>query len=117
MVIKAKLHHNKTQIHNQTAQQLMPVSYTHLGEEIKKNNMRVDFHPSEYCVLNSTKKEVVNQSLDILQYHYNLLMFLDIKEPLSVLHIVSKESGKEKAITRLLITLKNYPSLYKILLL
>ena len=30
--------------------------YHTLEKEIKKNNMRVDFHPSEYCVLNSTKK-------------------------------------------------------------
>ena len=83
--------------------------YHTLGEEIKKNNMRVDFHPSEYCVLNSTKKEVVNQSIDILKYHYNLLMFLDIKEPLLVLHIGSKEFGKEKAITRFINNFKKLP--------
>ena len=83
--------------------------YHTLGEEIKKNNMRVDFHPSEYCVLNSTKKEVVNQSIDILKYHYNLLMFLDIKEPLLVLHIGSKEFGKEKAITRFINNFKRLP--------
>ena len=29
-------------------------NYLELEQEIKKNNMRVDFHPSEYCVLNST---------------------------------------------------------------
>lgn len=83
--------------------------YQALAIEIKKNNMRVDFHPSEYCVLNSTKKEVVNQSIDILKYHYNLLMFLDTKEPLLVLHIGSKEFGKEKAITRFINNFKRLP--------
>lgn len=83
--------------------------YYNLGIEIKKNNMRVDFHPSEYCVLNSVRKEVVNKSIEILKYHYKLLMFLKIKEPLLVLHIGSKEFGKEKSITRFINNFKKLP--------
>lgn len=83
--------------------------YHILAKEIKKYNMRVDFHPSEYCVLNSTKQEVVNQSIEILKYHYNLLTFLEIKEPLLVLHIGSREFGKEKSITRFINNFKKLP--------
>ena len=36
--------------------------YKVIGKKIKDSNMRVDFHPDQYTVLNSTKKEVVNSS-------------------------------------------------------
>lgn len=75
-------------------------NYQKLAELIKEKNMRVDFHPSEYCVINSTRKEVVEASLEILKYHYRLLTYLKINNPLLVLHIGSKEFGKEKSITR-----------------
>lgn len=83
--------------------------YRQLEKEIRQNNMRVDFHPSEYCVLNSTKKEVVNQSIEILKYHYNLLCYLNVEKPLLVLHIGSKEFGKEKSITRFINNFKKLP--------
>lgn len=75
-------------------------NYQKLAELIKEKNMRVDFHPSEYCIINSTRKEVVEASLEILKYHYRLLTYLKINNPLLVLHIGSKEFGKEKSITR-----------------
>lgn len=74
--------------------------YQQITKEINRKNMRVDFHPSEYCILNSTKKEVVRNSIHILNYHYNLLTYLKIKDPILVLHIGSKEFGKEKSLTR-----------------
>ncbi len=84
-------------------------NYLSLIKEINKNNMRVDFHPGEYCVLNSTKKDVVNQSIEILKYHYHLLTYLKIKKPILVLHIGSKEFGKEKSITRFINNFKKLP--------
>ena len=69
--------------------------YQELTKEIKKNAMRVDFHPSEYCVLNSTKQRVINNSIEILKYHYKLLDNLKIENKLLVLHIGSKEFGKK----------------------
>ena len=74
--------------------------YQTLSKIIKEKNMRVDFHPSEYCVINSTKKEVIKASFEILKYHYNLLKYLKIKDPILVLHIGSREFGKQKSITR-----------------
>ena len=75
-------------------------NYQKLAELIREKNMRVDFHPSEYCIINSTRKEVVEASFEILNYHYRLLTYLKIKNPILVLHIGSKEFGKEKSITR-----------------
>ena len=74
--------------------------YQELADIIREKNMRVDFHPSEYCVINSTKKDVVFASFQILQYHYSLLRYLQIEQPLLVLHVGSCEFGKEKSITR-----------------
>ena len=44
--------------------------YQTISNLINNNNIRVDMHPSQYCVLNSTKSEVVSSSIEILKYHY-----------------------------------------------
>ncbi len=74
--------------------------YQKIKEQIIKTKIRIDFHPNEYCVLNSIKKEVVNQSIEILKYHYRILEALGIKEKILVLHIGSLSGGKKAAITR-----------------
>lgn len=71
-----------------------------IGDKINKYNMRVDFHPSQFCVLNSTKKEVVLNSIKILEYHYNLLKYLNVKNKILVLHVGSSVLGKENSIKR-----------------
>ena len=74
--------------------------YEILSEFIKNNNMRVDFHPDQFCVLNSVRKEVVENSFEILKYHYNILNILNIKNKTLVLHIGGNTFGKEKSIQR-----------------
>ena len=76
------------------------VIYDRIGKMIKSSNMRVDFHPDQFCVLNSTKKEVVENSIKILDYHYKLLEVFDIKEKVLVLHIGSGVFGKNNSIKR-----------------
>ena len=41
--------------------------YKKIGDKIKKYNIRVDTHPDQFCVLNSTKKEIVEISINILK--------------------------------------------------
>ena len=36
-----------------------------IGNKIKKHNIRIDTHPDQFCVLNSTKKEIVENSIEI----------------------------------------------------
>mgnify|MGYP003309792546 CR=1 FL=1 len=74
--------------------------YKQVTKIIKRTNMRVDMHPSNYCVLNSIKKEVVDASIDIIKYHYNLLKELKIKDKLIILHIGSSTLGKKNSLTR-----------------
>ena len=53
--------------------------YNQIATKIKKNNLRIDTHPDQFCVLNSTKKEIIDNSINILKYHYNILNALNIK--------------------------------------
>lgn len=71
-----------------------------IGEKIRKNKIRVDFHPDQFCVLNSTKKVVIENSVRILKYLENLLEMLEVEDKVLVLHVGSLEFGKEKAIAR-----------------
>lgn len=79
-----------------------------IGNLIDKYNIRVDTHPDEYCVLNSTNSKVISSSISILNYHKNILKSLNIKNPKIVLHVGSSVFGKDKSITRFI---NNYKKL------
>ena len=74
--------------------------YHSIAKIIKDNKLRIDFHPDEFCVLNSTKSEVVKNSIAILEYHYKLLKALEIKNKILVLHIGGNTFGKKNSISR-----------------
>ena len=74
--------------------------YKEIADKIKSSNMRVDFHPDEFCVLNTTRKEVLDTSFNILNYHYNLLKAFGIKEKVMIVHVGSSTFGKEMSIAR-----------------
>lgn len=74
--------------------------YHSIAKIIKDNKLRIDFHPDEFCALNSTKSEVVKNSIAILEYHYNLLKALEIKNKILVLHIGGNTFGKKNSISR-----------------
>lgn len=87
--------------------------YDKIGKKIKESNMRVDFHPDQFCVLNSTNKEVVENSIKILDYHYNLLKCLNIENKVLVLHVGSSVFGKDNAIKRFINNYKKLPNYLK----
>ena len=74
--------------------------YTRIGDKINQYNLRVDFHPDEYCVINSVKKEVLDNTLEILKYHYFILNALNIENKILIVHIGSNVFGKEKSLKR-----------------
>lgn len=74
--------------------------YNKIGKIINDNNLRVDTHPDQFCVLNSTNKETIDNSFKILEYHYNILNALKIKDKVIILHVGSSVFGKEKSIIR-----------------
>lgn len=83
--------------------------YEKISELINDNNMRVDVHPDQFCVLNSTNKEVLNNTIEILNYHINILKALKINNPIIVLHVGSSVFGKEKSISRFINNFKKLP--------
>jgi len=87
--------------------------YDRIGKLISNSGMRVDFHPDQFCVLNSTKREVVENSIKILDYHFNLLEALNIKDKLLVLHVGSSVLGKDNAIRRFINSVNKLPDYLK----
>lgn len=73
--------------------------FIEIGNIIKNNNLRVDMHPDQYCVLNSDRKEVVSSSINILNFASNMYKAMKI-ESFLVLHIGSSKNGKEESINR-----------------
>ena len=80
-----------------------------LGNFINNNNLRVDTHPDEFNILNSSKEEVIKTTERNLRYHANL--FQDLNYPLGkmVLHIGGKEGGKLAATERFFKNFNNLP--------
>ena len=73
---------------------------------------RFDMHLSEYCILNSTNKEVVKRSIDEIKYHYKLLKAFKVK-PNLVIHIGSKSFGKGNSIKRFINNFSKLPKYLK----
>lgn len=71
----------------------------HIGNIIKENNLRVDIHLDEYCVLNSTNPNIVNSTINIIKFYKNMLKTMNI-ESYMILHIGSSAFGIEKSITK-----------------
>ena len=74
--------------------------YQKIGKLINQNNMRVDTHPDQYCVLNSTNPSVIRSSISILNFQKNMLEAFNLNNPKIIVHIGSSQFGKEKSITR-----------------
>ena len=83
--------------------------YKRIGNLINNNNMRVDVHPDQFCVLNSTNKEIVQNSIGILKYHMSILESLNIKNPIIVLHVGSSVLGKDNSMKRFINTFNKLP--------
>lgn len=87
--------------------------YNKISKIINNNNIRVDMHPSTYTVLNSTKKEVVDNTIEILKYHYNLLDIMKVKNKIIIIHIGSSTLGKNNSLTRFINNFNKLPNYLK----
>ncbi|MCL7746343.1 UV DNA damage repair endonuclease UvsE [Halalkalibacter alkaliphilus] len=70
-----------------------------IGEFIIKENMRVDFHPDHFVVLNNNSKEILQQSLRTLSMHYKLIKGMGFSHVhRCVLHVGGKKAGREEGL-------------------
>ena len=87
--------------------------YKKIANFIKDNNLRVDMHPSEYVILNSTNKVVIENSIRELIYHFKFLGALEIEDKLLIVHTGSSTLGKKNSITRFINNFNKLPSYLK----
>ena len=87
--------------------------YQEIGNFIKKNHLRIDTHPDQFAVLNSANASIVKNTVEILEYHYNILQALGIKNKLILLHVGGNTFGKEKSITRFINNFNKLPNYLK----
>jgi len=83
--------------------------YKKISNKIKTSNMRVDVHPDQFCVLNSTNKEIIKNTFEILKYHYSILNALNIKDKIIILHIGSSVLGKVNSMKRFINNFNKLP--------
>lgn len=70
-----------------------------IGNLINKNNMRVDIHADQYCVLNSINSQVVLNSIKLLNNLKTTMDMFNIEYNI-ILHIGSKTNGIKESIIR-----------------
>ena len=84
--------------------------YDEISTLINDNDIRIDTHPDQYAVLNSTDKKIVKNTFEILDYHYKILKALKIEKPVILLHIGSSACGKKASITRFINNFNKLPN-------
>lgn len=87
--------------------------YKEIAKLINNNNIRIDTHPDQFAVLNSTNKDIVNNTYKILEYHYKILSALNIKNKIIILHVGSSACGKKASITRFINNFNKLPDYLK----
>jgi len=81
-----------------------------IGQMISSSKMRVGFHPEHFTLINSPRKEVFKQSVDIIKRHVDLLKLMGLSSRhRNVLHVGSKAGGKEKAMARFISRFSEVP--------
>lgn len=70
-----------------------------IGDLINKFNIRVDIHPDQFCVLNSSNKQVIENIFATLEYTYNIYKAMNLNEKI-ILHVGGEYNNKKEAIKR-----------------
>ncbi len=90
-----------------------------VGDFAKKHNMRIDFHPDHFVLLNSPKADIFRNSIITLKLHYLLLKNMGINAThRCVLHVGGNYHETEKSLERFVDNWGNVPrSIQKMLML
>jgi len=84
-----------------------------LGKIVKNNNIRVSMHPSQMCIINSPKSDVVKNSVKDLIYHYNLLNLIGLDDFNIVIHVGGVYGDKAEAVKRFVNIFNRFPEKLK----
>lgn len=83
--------------------------FEYIGRLIKDNNMRVDTHPDEFNVLNSTNPRVVSNTKVNLICQTEWFEDMNYDNGKMVLHVGGATGGKKEGIERFIRNFKEYP--------
>ncbi len=92
-LIPLATHHNVDFDYLKPYQQL----WQEIGNLSKQYDIRLDTHPDQFCVLNSPRQEVVQNSIVMLEFHQQIFHAMQI-DGKAVLHVGGCFNNKEKAI-------------------
>lgn len=81
-----------------------------IGDFVKEHDMRVDFHPDHFVLINSQKEEVLRNSIQTLKLHYSLLKGMGIDTThRCVMHVGGNYKDTEKSMERFIDNWKTVP--------
>lgn len=83
--------------------------FSYIGNIIKKYNMRVDTHPDEFNVINSTNPRVVLNTKTNLICQTEWFQDMNYNEGKMVIHVGGATGGKEEGIKRFIKNFNEYP--------
>lgn len=81
-----------------------------LGEIIKKNNMRISFHPNQFTLFTSPREDITMNSVIDMEYHYRMLQAMGIQDHSYMnIHVGGAYGDKVASLSRFHSNLKQLP--------
>ncbi len=75
--------------------------FKQLGEYVKANNIRISMHPDQFVILNSSNEKVIDNSINELKYHCNILDAMDLDQTAKVqIHVGGVYGDRHRAIKK-----------------
>ena len=84
--------------------------FEYIGKLIRESNMRVDTHPDEFNVINSTNPKVVESCIINLTKQLEWFEDMNYKDGKMVIHVGGATGGKEEALKRFVTNFNTFPS-------
>ena len=83
--------------------------FEYIGKLIRESNMRVDTHPDEFNVINSTNPKVVENCIINLTKQLEWFEDMNYKDGKMVIHVGGATGGKEEALKRFITNFNSFP--------
>src|SRR5690606_28360110 len=82
-----------------------------IGDFTKKHNLRIDFHPDHFVLINSKEKDILKNSIATLKLHYLLLKEMGIDHThRCVMHVGGNYKDTESSLERFIENWMHVPS-------